>query len=462
MATGSGVLQILNEVASTSKNSQKESIVKKYGSVPLFIRTLKYALSTDFTFGVTLPHDAARKTSHSGAMELEEAFPELDRLAERSITGNAANRHINSIVSTLNADDAEVFVRIVNRDLKCGIGAKTANRVFGKNFVFEYPVLLASPLNQKTEKNIKFPALCQRKMDGARVNVHIDLEKQEVRYFSRQGKEMLVKNPAMDQEFIEALRADNDHLGQEAVIDGEILAVDPSTERPLPRKQSNGIVNKASSGTISEKEAQTLRVYAWDIVPWSVFVGSEKSKLQYDRYLELYDFYVNAPNFLHCKLVETQFVKSMEEAKLLGAKWIKEGEEGAIIKDRDSVWSDRRATDIVKIKEIYDGDFLVVGQYYGEPGTKNESVLGGISCTSSDGLVQFNVGSGFSEEERQNLLDNIVGKIVKIEYNQIIQSKERKDVYSLYLPIFVDVRDDKSEADSYETLVDQQKQQKAK
>ena len=47
--------------------------------------------------------------------------------------------------------------------------------------------------------------------------------------------------------------------------------------------------------------------------------------------------------------------------------------------------------------------------------------------------------------------DKYYGKILTVKFNEVIHS-ESKDKASLYLPTFVEVRDDKSEADSYEYI----------
>jgi hypothetical protein len=56
------------------------------------------------------------------------------------------------------------------------------------------------------------------------------------------------------------------------------------------------------------------------------------------------------------------------------------------------------------------------------------------------------VGSGFNDEHRQTLGDEIVGKIVAVKYNARITNKEGEQ--SLFLPIFVEIRNDKDVADS--------------
>ena len=74
-------------------------------------------------------------------------------------------------------------------------------------------------------------------------------------------------------------------------------------------------------------------------------------------------------------------------------------------------------------------------------------MLGAIVCESSDGVVKVNVGSGFNDLHRKTLKEkDLLGKIVAVKYNSRIKNRQGDE--SLFLPIFVELRDDKDEADS--------------
>jgi hypothetical protein len=58
------------------------------------------------------------------------------------------------------------------------------------------------------------------------------------------------------------------------------------------------------------------------------------------------------------------------------------------------------------------------------------------------------VGTGFSDADRAGITaDNSVGRIVSVKYNARITDKT-SSVASLFLPVFVEFRNDKSVADS--------------
>ena len=73
-------------------------------------------------------------------------------------------------------------------------------------------------------------------------------------------------------------------------------------------------------------------------------------------------------------------------------------------------------------------------------------MLGAIICESADGIVKVNVGSGFNDAQRkQYWKENLVDKIVAVKYNSRIKNKAGED--SLFLPVFIEIRNDKDIAD---------------
>ena len=77
--------------------------------------------------------------------------------------------------------------------------------------------------------------------------------------------------------------------------------------------------------------------------------------------------------------------------------------------------------------------------------------MGALVCESNDGIIEVNVGSGFNDEHRKTIKEqDILGKIITVKYNARIKSKDGDE--SLFLPVFVEVREDKTEADNAEDI----------
>ena len=90
---------------------------------------------------------------------------------------------------------------------------------------------------------------------------------------------------------------------------------------------------------------------------------------------------------------------------------------------------------------------------HGAKRTKYEKMLGSLIAESSDGKVKFNVGSGFTNKLRENP-SQFLDKVIEVQYNDVVQNKDEPDFYALYLPRFIRVREDKTEADSHDKIVE--------
>ena len=107
------------------------------------------------------------------------------------------------------------------------------------------------------------------------------------------------------------------------------------------------------------------------------------------------------------------------------------------------------------MKALFEAELRILSWDYGDKGKKHEHRMGRISVGTDDGLLVCSVGSGFSDELRDDNWDRHLGRICEIEYQEVSESKSRKDgVKSLYgPPVFVCFRDDKDITDTLEDLM---------
>ena len=359
----------------------------------------------------------------------------LTMLASRKVTGNAAIEHLQYVLENITADNAKVIERIIAKDLKCGVSVSTANVVW-TGLVSEYPVMLCSQFEQKLVDKIKFPAYVQLKMDGMRFNAIVKDGKCEFR--SRNGKEILLLGN-LEQEFI-ALAGDVD-----CVFDGELLVMLEGDHQFADRQTGNGILNKANKGTISKEQAALVHATVWDVIPYILFIEGECAVPYAKRFASL-ELLVNKQESKGKKiwLVSSDIVQTQEEANGIFEKYLEQGLEGIILKDGSGIWEDRRAKHQIKFKGELECDLKIVAVEEGKG--KAVGMLGAIVCESSDGVVQVSVGSGFSDAQRKQLWkENIVGKVAAIKYNMRIKNKQGEE--SLFLPIVLEIREDKEVAD---------------
>jgi hypothetical protein len=376
-----------------------------------------------------IPKYTPNTTGHGAS--IASMLPALYELRERIKTGNAAIEHLKNVLEALKEDDAKVMERIIQKDLKCGVSTSTANAVW-TGLLKEYPVMLCSQFEEKLVNKIKFPALVQLKMDGMRFNAIVRDGK--VEYRSRNGKEIqLLGN--LDADFI-ALAGDVD-----CVFDGELLVT--SDTGILDRQTGNGILNKANKGTITAGEASLVRATVWDVIPFLYFQDGVCNTPYGTRFNSL-NTLINKVEPEKVATVKSWEVEDYETAKALFEEMLQRGEEGIILKDKAGIWEDKRSKTQIKFKGELECDLKIVGI---EEGTgKYAGMLGAIQCESSDGVIKVSVGSGFTDAQRKSLGKEIIGKVAAVKYNMRISNRAGEE--SLFLPIVLEIRFDKDEADA--------------
>jgi len=373
-------------------------------------------------------------------MTLGFAMGQLYSLSSREVTGHAAIDFLKNVLSSLDADDAKVIERIIQKDLNCGVDVSTANKVWS-GLIPEYPCMLCSPFEQKLVDKIKFPAYAQMKMDGMRFNAIVRSGKVEFR--SRNGKQIhLLGN--LEKEFA-ALAGDVD-----CVFDGELLVMLDGDHQFADRQTGNGILNKANKGTISAEQAAMVHASVWDLIPYAYFTDGYCGTPYAKRFNTLVQ--ITSKQKAEGKkiwAVTSSIVETIEQAQEIFQEYLAEGFEGIILKDGAGVWEDKRSKTQIKFKGELECDLKIVAVEEGKG--KAVGMLGAIICESADGIVKVNVGSGFTDANRkQYWSENLVDKIVAVKYNSRIKNKAGEE--SLFLPVFIELRDDKDVADNSKVI----------
>jgi hypothetical protein len=414
------VLQILDEIAATSSKLEKEAILKRNKGNETLQRVIRLAYSPHIRFGIAkevTPHDRIGEPA-----SLDEALNRIEaHIVSRRVTGHAALEAVASILGDLSNDDQVTLMRVILKDLRSGFSESTANKVWA-GLVPTFDVMLShSDMNR-----IRYPAFSQLKADGVRC--HLMFASGIASGWSRSGKEIELKNMF-------------DHLLGDGTftLDGELVCY--KDNRPLDRKTSNGIINKAIKGTISEAEAELIRFLAWDVVDFTSTIPYQRRLGTLNELIDKYDPGKIMP-------IGTRTVYTPEEAVMDFKDERRRGNEGTLLKNMDHKWVPKRSYDLCKMKAIISVELKVVGT---EEGTgKYAGMLGAAIVEDADGKIHCNVGTGFSDEERAEGLE--IGTILTVEYNERITARGR-ETESLFLPRVAQIRLDKTEADSYEKIL---------
>lgn len=434
------VLSIIESIAAVPGKNDKLAILKKHQLNDDLKKSFGLALNSLISFYVKkLPE----VTEHKGTLTLEAALDGLINLSNRTYTGNAALAYVQNQLEALSENDAEVYRRVLLRDLRCGASEGSTEKTW-PGLVPKFAVMLATSYSEKALAKIVYPAYAQLKSDGARSEAIIDVDLGVCTFFSRNGKEMHL-SPRSGQYLIDALKGAG-YKGK-WVLDGEMVFM--TEDGVADRSTGNGIVNKAVKGTLEWEEEKNLHFDVWDIVSYEDF-QAEKGNEPYTVRLERLNKLV--PNSFW-SVIPTHIVNSLAEAKKVYSDYIAEGLEGIILKNMHMIWENDRSKDQVKFKQELRADLEVLDVLPGKKGKKYEHMAGSVTMGTRDGKLKVNV-AGISDDLREWFMKNkeeAKGTIWEVLYNGIVKARG-SDVYKLFLPRIDHQRLDKNEANSLEEL----------
>lgn len=432
----SEVYKILKQLEATSSKNEKEAILVNNKDNKVLKECFRLAYSPTIQFyQKQLPEDI--DAPFPKIYTLEEGLEDLKQLYNRIYTGSGAKIWLQDILSILTPEDNKVLKRVVLKDLRCGVGDTTVNKVW-KGLIPKVPQMLASAMKEKSLSKIEFPALAQLKSDGSRCIAYCSTD--GVRLMSRNGKQYIGLTD------LEKSLSHKEFDG--FVIDGELVFDTTKADRST----GNGIITKAVKGTISEQEQSNVIFQVWDMIPQNCYVEKGRYSVAEEIRYNTLHMAVELSSTVNVQMIPCHVVGNMQAAKELFQDYVSKGYEGIILKNKYTPWEDKRSPNLVKFKEELFADLLVSGFYEGEG--KYEDMLGGLSLESTDGIINVNVGSGFTDDQRTELWknrDDLLDKIVEVKYNGVVVDK-RTGVRSLFLPIFQRIREDKSDANNYEDM----------
>lgn len=441
------VFDVINAMRESNGTNEKIAIMESIKSDETlerdFIRIAIATYSPYINFYIKSYNTPADGQSGPRSITSTHSLGVLESIARREVTGNAAKTLLETLATELTPKSQQVLEMIINRSFGSGISGTSINKVW-PNTIPKFNVMLCQPLNDKTLTKIKFPAYQQLKYDAARITIIVN--NGTVKYFTRNGKEYLIENNELDDQFKTMVETVRNKAG---VFDGEIFSNNGD------RLASNGVATKFVRGTASKEDHDNVNIVLWDFIHMDEFsIGSSKISCE-DRYRSL--SVKIAHKNKRCPygnsmitIAENKIVYSLEEALENNDVYIKNGEEGSIIKNMDGQWEAKRSNDTIKLKEVLESELRVVASVYGI--NKYANLCGALECESEDGLVKVSVGTGLSDEMRrefapEHAFETIVGQIITVKHNGLITSKSNTHA-SLYLPRFVEIRYDKDEADT--------------
>lgn len=437
----SEIYDAIEVIADTSSTKDKIALLSGLCNDENFKRVLVAAYDPNVTYGIAIiPAFVPTLENHDFGVY---TWALLKRLSLREVTGSTAIHALENELSRLNNKSATLLSRIIKKDLRAGIDAKTINKAC-KGLIKEYPYMRCSlPKNVDLNKyDWKRGVISQEKADGMFANITID-ELGETSILSRQGSEF--PKGAFANLILECVT----RLKFGYQYHGELVVY--RNNEPLPREQSNGILNHVLKGG-SFGPFERPKFFVWDMV----LIKQQEIGQYRIRLAKLMKFLLmNDGEYI--SLIPTRLAFSLEEAYEHYHELIAQGKEGTIIKNPSGVWKNGTSKDCCKLKLEVDVDLEVIDFLPGEG--KNADTFGSILCRTHDDLLHVAV-SGFSDDLRKEIHENrelIQHRVMTVRANSVMKPQKPDGKYSLFLPRFVEFRPiaDKILADSLQQVLDQ-------
>jgi len=454
------IKSILDEIKNESSTNKKIEILRVYKDNEVLQRVLHLANSSRVKFYIRqIPEYGPSYQTSALPIRLEIALDSLGNLSNQIIRGNAASDFLQAMLSNLSSDDAFVIKRIIDKDLKFGLGVTNINKVI-PNLIERTPYMGAKSFSEKLIAKIfegGRRALSQIKMDGRYCNAIIDSG--HVHLLSRGGEQTHVGKATFMEELIEL---DDCVLNGELTVDGydrytangyvaSVVDIEGNREVRGVEETERRIAAFYKKNNVTYSEILTkIRLTVWDRITLAEYFD-KKSERPYDERLAELTKIISDNSLTRVSLVEMKIVTSYEEALDHFLEALDRGLEGTILKTLDGHWKDGKPAWQVKMKLEMNIDLIITGFKYGTVGTKNEFVVATLHCESSCGLLKTNP-AGMKEATMQMVTENqesLLGTIVEIRCCGL--SKNNLGEWSTLHPSVVKFRDDKDTCDSLES-----------
>lgn len=453
------ILEIIKELRQDSSLNYKKDILRKYSDYVPFQKFLVYVYNPRVNYFLKkLPNVISYGHGDHSIIEM---YSLLEQLKQREITGNQAQEVVREYLLNTNQVIRELFELVIGRDIRAGVGVGIINEVY-KGLIEEIPYQRCSKLDEKTiaRLDMRYDGwLTQKKLDGT--FSYIIIQNGVVTLLTRAGTQWTSDKLSEELKGVEDI-----------VLIGEALVKENGRE--LDRKTGNGLINsfikrEATLDKLLDKynlskkfkalhelnvkreefylTDQRLYFEVWDSLTLQEFEAGISARPYAQRFGEAIRVAFSTKSI---NPVPSFKVYSLKEAEDIAKGYMEEGYEGAILKKSDSIWKDGTSKDMIKIKAVLDADLLCVDVEEGSG--KYKGKVGALVLETSCGRLKVKVGTGLTDKDRDKPFNYYIGKVIEIQYNEFIKSKS-KTTDSLFLPRFIEVREDKNTATSYEEII---------
>jgi len=418
------IREIFDLIGSTPSKNEKKEILDKHRDNELLKTILNFIYNPFILTGISSKKiDKKVNMDWCHAATIDNNITSLINYLTLNNTGKDEDIVALKVFIRKQTEESQEFIRgIITKNIKVGMTSSTINKVFGKDFIPEFKVMLAEKYKDYKDK-LTGDFIVTQKLDGVR-SVFIK-ENGSVKVFSRQGQPI--------EDLIELL-PEFENFPDNTVFDGELLAVNNEN------LDSKTLYRKTVKITQSKGNKTGVEFHAFDMVPLEDFKQGKSNIICIVRKRGLESLLDSGYKYI--KYVPVLYYgndKSKIEPLLQKAR--NEGNEGIMVNLANAPYSCKRTKDILKVKIMESVDLKVTG--YEEGDNKYTGMLGALVVDYKGFTLK--VGGGYTDVDRVEIWknrDDMIGKIIEVSYFE--ESENERGGLSLRFPVYKGVRNDKT------------------
>ena len=418
--------QMVSVLESTTSPSEKMFTLQLHGTLQSLLKKVydpRYLLHVtgDNVAMYLMCTELGDETTELSLLEL------LDNLHTRTLTGGSALHECAKFINTYHEWEP-IIIRVLNKDLSCGIGVKTINEVF-PTLIAEFTVPLAKDYKRKSVDFDRYQWFVSRKMNGIRCLCFLRSDG-SVTCMSRNGLPFNTLG-RLEREIKERWSCDSAGP-RDIILDGEVCILRDGVE--------------SFTGITSEFRRKNHTIenpvfFVFDLYGIQAFEEGDQSFRSFATSYKILQMYFQSM-FKGCS-----YMKLLPHYELRDEDHLEEfienrpkNWEGLILRRGDHTVF-RRSRRLQKIKSFQELDAVVLGVDVGHKVMGNEDRLCASAIIINPSGTLVRVGSGLSDEQRLQWLDSskIVGKVVTVKYFE--ESSNKRGGRSLQFPTLKEVRD---------------------
>lgn len=394
-------IDIISAVTAAS-GKEKQRILRQYND-EFLLQIFKYVYDPDLKYYMIIDLDTELTPykEGEGADLCYIAYSNiLNDLSSRELSGLEATRVVMQYMSNLAPEEANLFAKIINKDLRMGVGIKTIQKLFPDLIKNKPSAQLVKGFN---EKKVQYPCLVSPKYDGVR-------GLWDGQFKTRQGK--VIKGLDHIERQLSAMFPTGG-----IILDGELLV------RGLDFDKASGLIR-------NDQQVPDAYYMVFDVPSMDDSLRNRLLWLHSNLYMA-YCIYLAAHTMAN----------NNDDILNYYAQCINKDLEGIVIKNPNEKYKEGRSWDWMRLVPAHTADCKVTGVFEGQG--KYKDTLGGIIVDYQGHEVK--VGSGFSDEERDLIWSKseeyVLDAIAECEY------KEKTKAGAMRQPRFKRWRWDKEEVD---------------